>query len=106
LDRQIGSYASSRFAITSALGRLLWQSRFNVGKPMAVAQSDQSLVTQSRRANAFAAEFLLPHSVILRHGVNTAQMVGRLSETYGISRSAVRWHAYNVWKALTHRDKG
>jgi hypothetical protein len=100
LDQEVGSYASSRFAIASALGRLLWQSKFQAGRPICVAQGDQAMVTQSRRANAFAAEFLLPGEVILQQDPHNPQ-IGRLSETYGLSRYATKLHAMDIWTNIS-----
>ena len=91
----MGGELGSRFAITSALGRLLWQSR-STEKHICVAQGDQAMLSQSRRAHAFAAEFLLPHETVENVRPDDFAAIGRLSERYSISRSAAKWHVYNV----------
>jgi len=91
-DRNV---ARLRFGITSTLGRLLWQSHIPEGKPLCVAQGVHSMISQSRRANAFAAEFLLPGAAI-EGPITETNQVYQLSEKYGISATAARWHVRNV----------
>jgi hypothetical protein len=85
---------SSRFAIASALGRLLWQARVPGQELICGAQGSHARLSQSRRANAFAAEFLLPSSAI--DSAITSDELYELMETFGISSSAARWHVSNV----------
>jgi hypothetical protein len=88
------SYTASRFAAASAFGRLLWQARIPGQDLLCGAQGDHAMLSQSRRANAFAAEFLLPATAI--EGGLSEQVVYSLAEQYGISSTAARWHARNV----------
>ena len=60
-----------------------------------VAQGDHALLSESRRANAFAANLLLPREVIEGARLTGSELVN-LAESYGISYSAVRWHAHNA----------
>jgi hypothetical protein len=94
-DERMKSHAASRFAIVSALGRLLWESRIATSRPICAAQGDHTMVSQNRRANAFAAEFLLPSEAIWSLDSDSPKLMD-LASTYGISPSAARWHAHNV----------
>jgi hypothetical protein len=87
--------AGFRFAIASALGRLLWQSRLPGETRICAALGDYAMLSQSRRANAFAAEFLLPHEAIKGKRFDPTD-VWKLSEDYGISHTAARWHVHNT----------
>jgi hypothetical protein len=94
-DSRMESRPAYRFAVISALGRLLWESRSAGGKPICAAQGDHAMISQSRRANAFAAEFLLPTEAIRGLSEDHPDLV-ETAERYGISFSAARWHAHNV----------
>jgi hypothetical protein len=96
LDARIATDSGNRFACTTALGRLLWQSRNDSRSAICAAQGDHSMLTQTRRANAFAAEFLIPREAVAGTSTDDLQAIGLLSERYGISQSAARWHAHNV----------
>ncbi len=93
-EGRMQSYTASRFAAASAFGRLLWQARIPGQDLLCGAQGDHAMLSQSRRANAFAAEFLLPATAI--EGGLSEQVVYSLAELYGISSIAARWHARNV----------
>lgn len=80
--------APSRFAIAAALGRFL--SERVEGKPFGAAHSSQSRWISTQRANAFAAELLLPAKAIA-----TGSDVAEFCDAYGISRSAAEWHVHN-----------
>ena len=97
LDPRMGGELGARFAIASALGRLLWQSR-RAEERICAAQGDQAMQSQSRRANAFAAEFLLPREAVENVRPDDYAAIGRLSERYSISPSAAKWHVHNVAK--------
>jgi hypothetical protein len=98
-EDRMTSERASRFAVASALGRLLWASRSGGDEPICAAQGDHSMVSQSRRANAFAAEFLLPSEVIAGFGERAHQLTD-VADFYGISRGAARWHAHNARNRL------
>jgi hypothetical protein len=86
---------AARFAVISALGRLLWESKIAGNTPICAAQGDYSMFNESRRANAFAAEFLLPTEAI--RGVRPdSNALREMAEEYGISQSAAEWHAVNA----------
>jgi hypothetical protein len=80
--------APTRFAMAAALGRLLAEGR--PGQPLGAAHGEQSRWIQTQRANAFAAEFLLPTPALSRPGDLEAKC-----DQYGISRTAARWHMRN-----------
>jgi hypothetical protein len=94
-DARMESPPAFRFAVASALGRLLWASRTKGAGPICAAQGDHAMLSQSRRANAFAAEFLLPSEAIEGLGPDDPEL-WKIGETYGISHSAAIWHACNV----------
>ena len=77
----------ARFAAAAALGRLLAEVN---GASFGAAHGEQSRIVQTQRANAFAAEFLLPASA-LRRGEDLAS----LCVEYGISLSAGEWQRTN-----------
>jgi len=83
------------FAVASALGRVLWDARDPDKWLICVAQGDYSLSSESPRANAFAAEFLLPGRVVrgLRPGSSELR---EKAERYGVSEVAANWHARNA----------
>lgn len=85
--QQSRGVAPTRFAIAAALGRFLAERI--AGKPFGAAHSGQSRWLATQRANAFAAEFLLPASAI---GMS---VISDLCDSYGISRSAATWHVQN-----------
>jgi Zn-dependent peptidase ImmA (M78 family) len=74
--------------MAAALGRLLAEGR--PGQPLGAAHGEQSRWIQTQRANAFAAEFLLPTPALSRPGDLEAKC-----DQYGISRTAARWHMRN-----------
>ena len=95
-DSSTSGERATRFAVVSALGRLLWHARNEANERVCAAQGDHSMLSHSRRANAFATELLLPRDVIRDVDPNKPAVVERISETYGISQSAVVWHARNI----------
>jgi hypothetical protein len=81
--------APTRFAIAAAFGRLLYGASRRTGA-FGAAHGAQSRWLQTRVANAFAAELLLPSAALyLGHDLQV------LCEEYGISRSAAEWHRSN-----------
>jgi hypothetical protein len=90
LDADVG-VAPSRFSILAALGRLV--SEATATSPWGAAYGDYARVLPSKRAGAFAAEFLLPREAIRARGSADLQ---KLCEDFGISRSAATWHLHNV----------
>ncbi|HSK01299.1 MAG TPA: hypothetical protein VK932_08665 [Kofleriaceae bacterium] len=80
--------APSRFAIAAALGRLLGERV--EGRPFGAAHSGQSRWIATQRANAFAAELLLPAQAFAG-----GSDLSDLCDAYGISRSAAEWHLHN-----------
>jgi hypothetical protein len=94
-EERMQSQPALRFAVISALGRLLWESKIGGDKPICAAQGDHAMLSQSRRANAFAAEFLLPSEAIRGAGRDYRDL-SVTAEMYGISHSAARWHAHNI----------
>jgi hypothetical protein len=87
--------APHNFAVASALGRLVWETRTPDERTICVAQGDYSLLSQSRRANAFAAEFLLPSQRVA--GLNPeGEELKAVAYEFGISLEAAAWHARNV----------
>lgn len=87
-DSRFGSVNPSRFAIAVSFGRLLADAK--VGTPFGAAFGSQARWIQSQRANAFAAELLLPKAALQKNAD-----VETLCDEYGISRSAAKWHAHN-----------
>ena len=84
-DPRVSSVARTRFAQAAALGRLL------TSPCRAAAHGPYARLRETQRANAFAAELLLP-SEALDPCVN----LDRIVEAYGISRSAAAWHVRNA----------
>jgi len=97
------SVPAVRFAVVSALGRLLWESRIRGNEPICAAQGDHAMISKGRRANAFAAEFLLPSEAIGGLDPNNPEFGDRV-DAYGISHSAARWHAHNVAARLSRGE--
>jgi hypothetical protein len=93
-DARMQTIPGFRFGVFSGLGRLLWQAR-GTSQPICAAQGDHAMISQSRRANAFAAEFLLPSEVIQGLSADSREFLDRV-EAYGVSRSAARWHLHNA----------
>lgn len=88
--------AGFRFAVAAALGRLVAaaHTQANIG----AAHGESARALETRRANAFAAEFLLPREALRRHAETSSveELVSSdLCDEYGISRSAAAWHARN-----------
>lgn len=88
-DRVYPGAAPTRFSWAAALGRLVADGRSG-STAFGAAQGEQSNMVAGQRANAFAAEFLLPKAVVERSGP-----LDELCEEYGISRSAAEWHRRN-----------
>lgn len=86
---------SRNFAVVSALGRLLWETRNPDERTICVAQGDHSIVSESRRANAFAAEFLLPTQVVSGLKTDSPDLLD-VADKYGISHEAANWHALDI----------
>ena len=59
-DARMKTTTGYRFGVMAGLGRLLWEGRRVQSQPIVGAQGDYSVFTDGRRANAFAAELLLP----------------------------------------------
>jgi hypothetical protein len=97
-DPHMGHLTAARFAIAAALGRLLWSASVPEDRPVCAAHGDYARLIQTRRANAFAAELLLPSAAVeSRLGpLPTDDQIADLAERYGISRSAARWHVHNA----------
>ena len=97
-DSRMNHLTSSRFAIVAALGRLVWSQGTGRDQPIiSGAHGDYSRLLHTQRANAFAAEFLLPASAFStpdNRNLRTDEL-NDLAEEYGISRTAATWHAYN-----------
>jgi IrrE N-terminal-like domain len=96
-------FATSRdFAVVSALGRLIWEARKPDEQTICVAQGDYSILSDSRRANAFAAEFLLPTQVV--SGIKPdSQELSEVADRYGISYEAANLHAMDIGRLSGHR---
>jgi hypothetical protein len=86
-----------RFSISAALGRLLAE---RTGGYFGAVHGSFSRWEQTRRASAFAAEFLLP-----RAGLRALDPtdLDEITEAYGISKSAARWHVHNRMEGLRDR---
>lgn len=84
--------APSRFAIAAAIGRLLFD-RDETASTFGAANGDYSRLFETRRANAFAAELLLPKRALV--GAAAGVEFADLCADYGISTSAARWHIHN-----------
>ncbi len=82
--------AASRFAIAASLGRLLAEGGNENEHSFGAAHGSHSRWLESQRANAFAAEFLLPAKALER-----TTDPATLSEEYGISRIAAEWQVSN-----------
>jgi hypothetical protein len=94
-ELQFGSSPSaSRFAVFATLGRIIWRSRRNFGA-ICLAQSEHALLSESRRANAFAANFLLPREVFEGASIQGEELAA-IADDYGISFPAAKWHAHNA----------
>lgn len=96
VDPRMASVPAHRFACATALGRLLWQARDNDQRIICAAQGDYAMWSQTKRANAFAAEFLLPREAVEDLRRDSGDTMASVSDQFGISRSAVEWHSYNV----------
>jgi len=98
-DERMRSVPSYRFAVSAALGRLLAAACIDPSKPIATAHGRYARLLETRRANAFAVELLLPRRVLeVRASVirEEGRVPQALCEDYGISQSAANWHAYNA----------
>ena len=94
-DPRMSLKASKNFAVISALGRLIWEARNPDESTICVAQGDYSILSESRRANAFAAEFLLPTKVVSKLKHQSAELL-EAADMYGISHEAANWHALDI----------
>jgi hypothetical protein len=93
-DARLESPSAYRFAMIVALGRLLWQSRISTG-PVCLAHGDHAMLIESRRARAFAAEFLLPREAI--EGMSPgSEELSKVAVRYGVSRTLAEWHSRNL----------
>jgi len=94
-DSRMKLKTSRNFAVVSALGRLIWETRNPDERTICVAQGDYSIVSESRRANAFAAEFLLPTQVVSGLKSDSPDLL-EVADKYGISHEAANWHALDI----------
>lgn len=83
--------APTRFAVAAALGRFLSDRGASGAGVFGAAHGTHSRWLQTKLANAFAAEFLLPVQAMRKRGPNS----DLLCDEYGISRSAATWHTRN-----------
>ena len=54
------------------------------------------MLSQSRRANAFATEFLLPRETVVGVRPDEYVAIDQLADRYGVSHKLVKTHARNV----------
>ena len=101
-DPRMKSYASRNFAVVSALGRLIWEARMPDENTICVAQGDYSILSESRRANAFAAEFLLPAQVVSKFEHQSPELL-KVADQYGISHEAANLHAMDIERLSRNR---
>jgi Zn-dependent peptidase ImmA (M78 family) len=94
-DNRMQYKPSHNFYVISALGRLLWEASGSTGNTICVAQGDYSMVSESRRANAFAAEFLLPQRTVLGIDADSPKL-RELATQYGISSEAAKLHCQDI----------
>jgi hypothetical protein len=95
-DPRMSRDEGRRFAQAAALGRLLAHGQGSADTGFAAAHGDHARLLETRRANAFAAEFLLPSAAIVcSASANGGDDQGVICREYGISQSAARWHVYN-----------
>ncbi len=97
IDVRASTPNGHRFALAATLGRALWDQATESPNLHALAHGDFARISRSRRANAFAAELLLPREVFLLRlgGTATSWQIRELAEEYGIANSAATWHAQN-----------
>ena len=86
-----------RFALAATFGRTVWDQATGFSRSRALAHGDFARISCSRRANAFAAELLLPREVFQLRLGNTAThaQIQELAEEFGMASSAAIWHARN-----------
>jgi Zn-dependent peptidase ImmA (M78 family) len=89
---QIRRVAVSRFAIAAGVGRLLFERGDEAGT-FGAANGEHSRLFETRRANAFAAELLLPRRAL--EGPAAGMDLVDICAEYGISAPAARWHIHN-----------
>jgi hypothetical protein len=89
--------AGSRFAIAAALGRLLFAKSQDANEVFCGGHGSHSRWLETKRANAFAIEFLMPKDGIAEKVGERATdtEISHLADDYGVSREAAKWHAYN-----------
>lgn len=92
-DPHMQTVAGSRFALCAAVGRALARPSTN-GHAFGAAHGVNSRLIETRRANAFAAEFLLPTGALKPYR-DSDQVPSEVFEDFGISSSAGRWHVHN-----------
>ena len=97
IDPRASTPNGHRFALVATLGRCLWDQATESHHLHALAHGDFAQISHSRRANAFAAELLLPREVfVLRLGNSeTLSQIREISEEFGNANSAAAWHAQN-----------
>jgi Zn-dependent peptidase ImmA (M78 family) len=96
--------SSRNFTVVSALGRLIWEARKPDEQTICVAQGDYSILSDSRRANAFAAEFLLPTQVVSSLKPDS-QELSEVAAKYGISPEAANLHAIDIGRLSGNRAR-
>ncbi|MDI7267316.1 MAG: hypothetical protein QME96_04930 [Myxococcota bacterium] len=88
-DPRFSGVPPVRFAVAAALGR--WVSEVtSSARFFGAAHGPQARVRETQRANAFAAEFLLPGRV-----AGVCRDIEAVAAEYGISRSAAEWQRAN-----------
>ena len=91
IGAEMAGLARQRFAIAAALGRLLADAHAP-GVPFGAAHGAASRVRETQRANAFAAELLLPKAALQERGERD---VRELCDDFGISVRAAEWQIAN-----------
>lgn len=102
-----------RMTLAHELAHLLWDPEQRLQRLVVDNYSDlgrrpeDDMDPVEMRANAFAVDFLAPHAAVRRianaHKFAWSGVVA-LSETYGISRTAAKFHMQNVCKRLIDDD--
>lgn len=96
-DSRASTPNGHRFALAATFGRTVWDQAIGLSRSRALAHGDFARISCSRRANAFAAELLLPREVFQLRLGNTAThvQIQELAEEFGMASSAAIWHARN-----------
>lgn len=100
ISREARGLARERFASSVALGRLLGDGR-PPGSPLGAAHGNASRWRETQRANAFAAELLLPAAALKTHDISNKR---QLCEDFGISYKAATWQIENRGGSSADRD--